>query len=97
MSSGGNKSREGKKVSGAPSPLDKTKLLTSVKDLSYGSNIQTKGEISMMNISLTPELERFVNSRVKRGRYSSPMEIFTTIAWEAIFLLTVVTRLLLWK
>ena len=25
----------------------------------------------MMNISLTPELERFVNSTVKRGRYSS--------------------------
>ena len=29
----------------------------------------------MMNISLTPELERFVNSTVKRGRYSSPNEV----------------------
>jgi antitoxin ParD1/3/4 len=28
-----------------------------------------------MNISLTPELEQFIDSTVKRGRYSSPSEV----------------------
>ncbi|MDP8933550.1 MAG: type II toxin-antitoxin system ParD family antitoxin [Cyanobacteriota bacterium] len=28
-----------------------------------------------MNISLTPELEQFVESTVKNGRYSSPSEV----------------------
>ena len=29
----------------------------------------------MMNLSLRPELERFINSAVKRGRYSSAEEV----------------------
>jgi len=28
-----------------------------------------------MNISLTPELEQFIDSTVKKGRYSSPSEV----------------------
>ncbi len=28
-----------------------------------------------MNVSLTPELERFVNSKVKSGRYNSASEV----------------------
>nr|WP_202225051.1 type II toxin-antitoxin system ParD family antitoxin [Okeania sp. KiyG1] len=31
-----------------------------------------------MNLSLTPELERFINSAVKRGRYSSAEEVVST-------------------
>lgn len=29
----------------------------------------------MINLSLTPELERFIDSAVKRGRYSSASEV----------------------
>jgi antitoxin ParD1/3/4 len=40
-----------------------------------GTTVRVREAVATMNVSLTPELEKFVNTKVESGRYNSASEV----------------------